>query len=439
MSQRPKHFIFIIPAASALFLSFIFLFSCKPGEKAPGPPSKEVSAEHTQHLLAENKKQAEKKTRYQCPMHPNYTSDKPGECPICGMTLVPIEEEKHEEMEMAMPEGTVRINPEKQQLIGVTFGRVEFKNLEKKIATVAKMTYDETKITDINTKFPGWIENLYVDFAGKLVKRGQPLFSIYSPELVSAQEEYLLALKAKGYFEGKAYSEVTDSTDTLLEAAKRRLLYWDITQDQIKELEKSKKPQKTTVFYAPFTGFVVEKNALQGKFITAGEKLYQLADISTIWVLADIYEYDLPNVSTGQAVSMEFSSFPGEQFVSKIAYIYPYLEEETRTTKVRIVLPNKDFRFKPEMYGNISIKFNLGSKLTVPENAVLDSGKRKLVFVDKGEGYFEPREVKLGIKTDDGYEVLDGLREGEQVVTSANFLIDSESKLKSAITEPHKH
>lgn len=439
MSQRLKQFIFIIPVTTFLFVFFIFLFSCKQRDQAPTPLSKGVSAEHAQHLQAENKKQAEKKTRYQCPMHPNYTSDKPGECPICGMTLVPIEEEKHEEMEMAMPEGTVRINPEKQQLIGVTFGRVEFKNLEKKILTVAKVTYDETKITEINTKFPGWVEKLYVDFAGKLVKRGQPLFSIYSPELVSAQEEYLLALKAKVYFEGKAYSDVSSNTETLVEAAKRRLLYWDMTQDQIKELEKSKKPQKTAVFYAPFGGFVVEKNALQGKFVMPGEKLYQLADISTIWVLADIYEYDLPNVSTEQEVSMEFSSFPSEQFAGKISYIYPYLEEETRTTKARIVLPNRDFRFKPEMYGNINIKINLGRKLTVPESAVLDSGKRKLVFIDKGEGYFEPREVKLGIKTDDGYEVLDGLREGEQVVTSANFLIDSESKLKSAIKEPHKH
>jgi len=437
MSRRLKHFIFVIPLTTFLFVSFFFLFSCRQRDQAP--LSKEASAEHAQHLLAENKKQAEKKTRYQCPMHPNYTSDKPGECPICGMTLVPIEEEKQEEMEMAMPEGTVRINPEKQQLIGITFGRVEFKNLEKKVTTVAKMTYDETKITDINTKFPGWIEKLYVDFTGKLVKRGQPLFSIYSPELVSAQEEYLLALKAKVYFEGKPYSDVTGSTDTLLEAAKRRLLYWDMTQDQIKELEKSKKPQKTTVFSAPFTGFVVEKNALQGKFVMAGEKLYQLADISFIWVLADIYEYDLASVSTGQEVSMEFSSLPGEQFVGKITYVYPYLEEETRTTKVRIVLPNKDFRFKPEMYGNISIKLNLGRKLTLPESAVLDSGKRKLVFVDRGEGYFEPREVKLGIKTDDGFEVLEGLKEGERVVTSANFLIDSESKLKSAIKEPHKH
>ncbi|MEW6456705.1 MAG: efflux RND transporter periplasmic adaptor subunit [Acidobacteriota bacterium] len=422
---------------SLLFLFIVFSTSCKKTEQTEKIKSKETSMEHAEHKHSGDKKQAEKKTLYHCPMHPNYISDKPGECPICGMTLVPIEEEEHEKMEM--PEGTVRISPEKQQLIGVTFGKAEYRNLEKIIRTVARFTYDETKLTYINTKFPGWIEKLYVDYTGKLVKKGQPLFSIYSPELVSAQEEYLLALKAKGYFEGKVYNEVTSSTDTLLDSARRRLIYWDITEEQIKELEKSRRPLKTMEFYAPFTGFVVEKNILQGKYVMPGENLYRIADISNIWVLADIYEYELPFVSIGQNATVELPYFPGEQFIGKITYIYPYLETETRTVKVRIEFPNKDFKLKPDMYGNINLKLNLGEKLTIPESAVLDSGKRKLIFIDRGEGYFEPREVKLGSKIDDYYEVIEGVKEGEKVVTSANFLIDSESKLKSAIKKPHEH
>ncbi len=422
---------------SLLFLFIIFLNSCKRTEKVEKIESKETSMEHAKHKHSEDKREAEKKTLYHCPMHPNYISDKPGECPICGMNLVPIEEEEHAKMEM--PEGTVKITPEKQQLIGVTFGKVEYRNLEKVIRTVARVTYDETKLTYITTKFPGWVEKLYADYTGKLLKKGQPLFSIYSPELVSAQEEYLLALKAKGYFVGKVYDEVKSSTDNLLDSARRRLIYWDITEEQIKELEKSRKPLKTMEFYAPCTGFVIEKNVLQGKYVMPGETLYTIADISNIWVLADIYEYELPFVSIGQTTTVELPYFPGEQFTGKITYIYPYLETETRTVKVRIELPNKDFKLKPDMYGNINLKVNLGVKLTIPESAVLDSGMRKLIFIDRGEGYFEPREVKLGSKIDDYYEVIEGVREGEKVVTSANFLIDSESKLKSAIKKLHEH
>ncbi len=420
-----------------LFLFMIFSTYCKRTEKSEKVIPKETHIKHAEHKHSEDEKKAAKKTLYHCPMHPNYISDKPGECPICGMNLVPIEEEEHEKMEMI--EGTVKITPEKQQLIGVTIGKVEYRNLEKVIRTVARVAYDETKLTYINTKFPGWVEKLYVDYTGKLVKKGQPLFSIYSPELVSAQEEYLLALKAKEYFESKIYDEVKSSTYELLDSAKRRLIYWDITEEQIKELEKSKKPLKTMKFYSPFTGFVINKNILQGKYVLPGENLYTIADISSIWILADIYEYELPFVSIGQTASIELLYFPGEQFAGKITHIYPYLENETRTVKVRIELPNRDFKLKPDMYGIVNLKVNLGTKLTIPESAMLDSGKRKLIFIDIGDGYFEPREVIIGLKIDDYYEVIDGVKEGERVVTSANFLIDSESKLKSAIKKLHEH
>ncbi|MGQ9619087.1 MAG: efflux RND transporter periplasmic adaptor subunit [Candidatus Aminicenantia bacterium] len=394
----------------------------------------------TEHLHAktspsENEK-LEKKTLYHCPMHPDYISDKPGECPICGMTLVPIEEE-HEKM--AMPEEAVKITPEKQQLIGVKFGRVEYRNIEKVIRTVAKVTYDETRTTYINTKFSGWVEELYVDYTGKLVKKGEPLFAIYSPELVSAQEEYLLALKARNYFNNKTYSEVSISANSLIESSRKKLIYMDIKEEQIRELERTGKPLKTMIFYAPFTGFVIEKDILKGKYVIPGENLYKIADIANIWILADIYEYELPFLSQGLQAVVEIPYLPGEQFTGKITYIYPYLENETRTVKLRIELPNKEFKLKPDMFGNIIIKVELGRRLTIPEEAVMDSGERKIVFIDKGKGFFEPREVKLGAKSGDFYEVLEGVEEGEKVVTSANFLIDSETKLKSALKRSHQH
>jgi RND family efflux transporter MFP subunit len=420
---------------SILSLLILFFFSCKGDrEEARVSPSKQMEHQHGE-THEESKK--DKKIIYHCPMHPGYTSDKPGECPICGMTLVPVEEEHEHKEEMA--EGAVRISPEKQQLIGVKFDNVEFRNLIKEIKTVARITYDERRMIFINTKFSGWIEDLYVDYTGKLIKKGDPLFSIYSPEIVSAQEEYLLALKAKNLFEGKAYSEIPKGTDALLDSSKRRLIYWDIKEEQIKELERTGKPLKNLVFYSPVTGFVIEKNVLKGKYVMPGENLYKLADISNIWILADIYENDLPLISIGQEASIELPYIPGEKFSGKITYIYPYLENETRTVKVRIELPNRDFKLKPDMFGNIIVNVEIGRRLTVHEDAVIYTGERKIVFVDRGEGLFEPREVKLGLKTGDYYEVLNGLREGERVVTSANFLIDSESKLKSAIKKVHEH
>ncbi|MEW5900649.1 MAG: efflux RND transporter periplasmic adaptor subunit [Acidobacteriota bacterium] len=489
MPKKKMNPILALTAVIIVGGSLILTFSCK--KKAEEQPLMEASAEHAGHAQMQPEakqepqkpeaKKEKKETIYHCPMHPNYTSDKPGNCPICGMTLVPVEEEQatpppakkkimyrssmnpneisekpgKDSMGMDMvpfevEEGgevsevggrvTVKISPERQQLIGVTFGQAEIRDLHHILRTVAKFTYDETKIVDVNTKFPGWVERLDVDFQGQLVRSGVPLFSIYSPELVAAQEEYLLASKAGGLLVSAESAPARPERDPLVEGAKRKLLLWDITETQIKELERTQTLMKTMVFYAPFTGYVIEKNVLKGKYVMPGETLYKLADISTIWVLADVYEYELPLVSRGQQVTVELPYFPGESFTGKITYIYPYLADMTRTAKVRVELPNRDFKLKPDMYGTISIHLDLGPKLSVPASAVLDSGTRKLVFIDRGEGYFEPREVKLGIRAGDFYEVIAGLQEGERVVTSANFLVDSESKLKAAIKAPtHKH
>ena len=329
--------------------------------------------------------------------------------------------------------GTVQISPEKQQLIGVKFGTVEMRPLEKVIRTVGRIDYDEKRIVTVSPKIGGWIEDLYVDFTGKFVSKGEPLLTIYSPELVSTQEEYLIALRAKRDLSKSPFPEVAGSGDSLAESAKRRLKLWDISDEQIKALEETGQSRKTLTLYSPFSGFVLEKAAYKGMNVMPGVALFKLADLSVVWLYADIYEYELPSIRLGQQASVQLSYIPGEIFTGKAIYIYPSLNPETRTAKVRFELPNPHGKLKPEMYANVEIKVHLGQKLTVPEGAIIDTGLRQLAIIDKGNGYFEPREVKVGSKVDNYYEVIKGLKAGERVVTSANFLIDSESKLKEAM------
>ena len=347
-----------------------------------------------------------------------------------GLTMESIQKEG--KMEEVVP-GTVQISPEKQQLIGVKFGTVEMRPLEKVIRTVGRVDYDEKRIVTVSPKIGGWIEDLYVDFTGRFVKQGEPLLTIYSPELVSTQEEYLIALRAKRDLSKSPFPEVAGSGDSLAESAKRRLKLWDINDDQIKALEESGQAKKTLTLYSPFSGFVLEKAAYKGMNVMPGVALFKLADLSVVWLYADVYEYELPFVRLGQQASVQLASMPGETFTGRAIYIYPSLNPETRTAKVRFELPNPHGKLKPEMYANVEIKVHLGQKLTVPEGAIIDTGLRQLAIIDKGNGYFEPREVKVGSKVDNYYEVIKGLKAGERVVTSANFLIDSESKLKEAV------
>jgi Cu(I)/Ag(I) efflux system membrane fusion protein len=347
-----------------------------------------------------------------------------------GLTMEAIE--KTGKVKEVSP-GTVQISPERQQLIGVKIGTVEMRPLEKVIRTVGRVDYDEKRLVTISPKIGGWIEDLYVDFTGKFVQQGEPLLTIYSPELVSTQEEYLLALQAKKSLTKSPFPEVASSGESLAEAAKRRLTLWDISDDQIRVLEESGQVKKTLTLHSPFSGFVLEKTAYKGMNVMPGMALYKLADLSVVWLYADIYEYELPFTRLGQQAAIQLSYLPGETFTGRVIYIYPSLNPETRTAKVRFEFPNRHEKLKPEMYANVEIKVHLGQKLVVPEGAIIDTGIRQLAIIDKGSGYFEPREVKVGAKVDDYYEVIKGLKAGERVVTSANFLIDSESKLKEAL------
>lgn len=347
-----------------------------------------------------------------------------------GLTLESIRKEGRVQ---EIAPGTVQISPERQQLIGVRFGTVERRALQKVVRTVGRIDYDEKRIGIVSPKISGWIEELHVDFTGQFVRKGAPLLAIYSPELVSTQEEYLLALKAKRDWSQSPFSEVAGGGTLLADSARRRLRLWDISDAQIQALEDSREPRKTLTLYSPFTGHVLEKMVNKGQFVDAGMALYKIADLSVVWLIADIYESELPAIRVGQTAAIRMAYYPGEVFTGKAIYIYPYLDAQTRTAKVRYEFANPHGKLKPEMFADVEIGVRLGDKLAVPEGAVIDTGVRQVAIVDRGAGYFEPREVRLGVKAGDVFEVLDGLKAGERVVTSANFLIDSESKLKEAV------
>jgi Cu(I)/Ag(I) efflux system membrane fusion protein len=349
----------------------------------------------------------------------------------------------------------VEISPEQQQLIGVKTVKVSLKPLQKVIRTVGRIEADERRLATINTKIEGWIEKLHVDYTGRYVKKGEPLAEIYSPELLATQQEFISTLKWAGKQTGTAQppepahsghdhsSQATGNepvselqkmlskdAGAALDAARQRLRLWDISEAQIKHIEQTGKPVRTLTLYSPVRGFVTQKMAIQGMKVMPGEKLFDIADLATLWIVADIYEYELLFVKVGQPAIITLSYFPGRKFSSKIDYIYPTISADTRTAKIRLTLPNPGGQLKPQMFTNVEIRISLGKRLVIPESAVIDTGTSQVVYVEKGEGAFEPREVMLGLRADGAVEVLRGIKSGEKVVSSANFLIDSEAQLK---------
>ena len=332
---------------------------------------------------------------------------------------------------------SLQIPPEKQQLIGVKTVEVSLRSLEKVIRTVGRIEYDERKLATVNIKIEGWIEKLYVDYTGKYVKKGGALAEIYSPELFATQQEFINLVKWSKTQNTEGFGKMlAQDAQQILEAARERLRLWDITDSQIKKIEESGKPIRTLTIYSPVSGYIVQKMALQGMRVMPGEKLFDVADLSTVLVIADIYEYELPLIKMGDTAKINLSYFPGKEFFSTIDFIYPTLSEETRTTKVRFTIPNSDGALKPNMYTDVQVKIDLGTKLAIPAEAVIDTGERHVVYVDKGGGNFEPREVALGLKGNGMVEVIRGLNAGERVASAANFLIDSEAKLKGVVPLP---
>ncbi|MFQ5650821.1 MAG: efflux RND transporter periplasmic adaptor subunit [bacterium] len=375
---------------------------------------------------------------YTCTMHPSVKVKKPGTCPICAMDLVPVYQAGAGPQTGAKDKQvrTVNIPLYQQQLIGVQRDTVKLRPVAKTIRTVGHVTFNERKIAAVNLKFSGWIEKLYVNYTGQLVTQGQPLFDIYSPELVSTQEEYLLALMGSSQQRRTTNSSSGNGDNrknSLLKSVRERLLLWGISEKQMTQIEKAGAPRLKLTFYSPISGYVLEKNTLQGRHAKEGTDLYTIADLSEVWVLADIYEYELPFIKVGQEASIRLSYDPGANYTGRVDYIYPTLQARTRTAQIRLVFPNPDLKLKPDMYAEVEIAVNEGEQLTIPETAVLNTGVRQLVFVDRGNGRFEPREIKLGVKVGRAYAVVEGLAAGEVVVKSGNFLIDAEAHVQGVL------
>jgi Cu(I)/Ag(I) efflux system membrane fusion protein len=348
------------------------------------------------------------------PMHPQYKSDKPGKAPDCGMDLVPVYDEAKG--------NSFTMSPQSQQLIGVATGVVERRSIGRTIRTNVRIAADETRLAKVTTKFDGYIEQLYVNFTGQAVRKGQPLFTIYSPDLLAAQQEYLLAVHASTHVPG------------LLDASRQRLHLWDISDAELRQLERTGTPKKSLTISSPVSGVVTQKMAVAGARVMAGEPLYDIANLDHVWALADVYESELPYVHNGAAATV---TILGRPYTGRVTFIAPTVNEMTRTVTVRIELPNGDRALKPEMFGEAMIAEPQRDALVVPDSAVLQSGARNLVFVVNGSNgsNVEPREVQVGAKTDNYYEIRSGVTEGEKVATQANFLIDSESRLKSAVAQ----
>lgn len=392
----------------------------------------EAGAGHADHGGMTEAKPGERKVLYWYDaMNPGMHTDKPGKAPD-GMDLVPMYADTGE-MTENMPPGTVKISATKQQLIGVRTGTVKREPVSRAIRTVAQVMADETKIARVHVKIAGWVDQIYVDFVGKLVRKGQPLFTFYSPDLVATQQEYLIARRAERDLRTSPFSDVAKGSETLLQAARERLRLWDISDDQIQKLDETGQVSRTVTMYSPVDGFVMKRDVYEQMYLRPETELYEIVDLSTVWVNAEIYEYEVPFVKVGQPAVMRLSYYPGKAYPGKIVYIYPTVDPATRTVKVRLEFPNPELDLKPDMFAEVQLDISYGTPVFVPQEAVLDSGTEQIVFVALGQGYFEPRKVQLGPRLDDRVIVLSGLKPGEEIVTSGNFLIDSESRLKNAM------
>jgi RND family efflux transporter MFP subunit len=338
--------------------------------------------------------------------------------------------------ETAAAEGppTIQIPPERQQQIGVKFAAVVLQPARIEIRAAGRVAPDETRIAHIHTKVTGWIEEVFVNFVGQPVRKGQPLFTIYSPDLVASQEEYLLALRGRRELKDSPFSQVSEGSSELLQAARRRLELWDMTPAQIGALETTGKVSRTVAVFSPVSGVVTERAAYHhGRTVTPDLDLYTIVDLSRVWVLAEVYEYEMEHVKVGQAAEIElpYEDQP-KNLVGRVTFVAPFLDPKSRTVLVRIEFPNSGQILKPEAFVNVRLRRDLGPRLIVPKDAVMETGKGQYVFVDKGDGYLEPRPVKAGLEVDQGRVVMQGLREGERVASAANFILDSESRLKGA-------
>jgi RND family efflux transporter MFP subunit len=331
------------------------------------------------------------------------------------------------------PRAAVQIDLRRQQLVNVRTVRVERRPLVATLRTVGVVRYDETRVTDVNVKVEGWVRDLFVDSTGGHVISGQPLFALYSPELVATQNDYLLALRARDRLRESPLADVRAHAERLVDAARQRLVLWDLPRDQIARIEESREADAALVFRSPVSGYVIDKRVVEGQHVTPGQSLYTIADLSTVWIEADLYEQDLARVRVGTPAIVTLNAYPGERVTARVSFLYPFVGEQSRTAKIRLVLANHGTRVKPGMYANVELRASSGTGLVIPPDALLDSGREQVVFVAQGDGFFEPRPVRVGQRIDDGIEILQGLDEGDVVAAGAAFFLDSESQLRASL------
>lgn len=410
-------------------------------------------------------KPEKKAAGYHCPMHPHIKSDHPGDCPICGMKLVPDEAPGaaqttgrilyyHDPGQPAFKSDKPGINPEtghdlvpvyetpspglvmipaeKQQWIGLKTGLAEMHAGVETIRVNGRVAVDETRIVRVQTRFEGWIDKVHVDFTGRFVRQGEPMLTLYSPELVAGQQEYLLARRAQDTLAHSMVPGIAVHNSALADAARTRLTHhWGLDETTLAEIEKTGQPRRTTTLYAPASGFVLARNAFPNQMVKPDMELYTLADLSHVWIYAEVYESDMAGIRLGQTALVSPAYAPGRKFRARVTYILPQVDPQTRTLKVRLEADNPDLSLRPDLFLNVEFPLARPARLSVPEDAVIDTGTAQLVYLDLGEGRFEPRRVEAGERYDGRVEILSGLQPGQRIVTGGAFLVDSESRIRS--------
>lgn len=440
----------LLPVIFVIALTIIL--SCLPG-CGKGEDKTQISETNThQH----------KKEYYTCTMHPQVISDKPGVCPICGMELVKKVSDDTDQSSNVSPhdmEGMVSLSGRKQQLANVSTVKVQSENLTKEISSYSYLDFAEQNRITISARFNGRIEKLFVNKTGDYVKKGQPLFEVYSPDLVQAQNDYLIALK--GVSQRDNFSKTanlissnnpvnSNGDNILLNSSRKRLELLGLTDNQIKNLESTGDVKLTLTYYAPYSGTVIDKKVQEGMYVNEGATIYEIADLSTLWNIAEVYESDLAAVKPGSKVKLHLKAYPGEEFEGKVTFIYPVVDQQTRTVKIRSEFTNRSNKLKPQMYGETVFTSSFGKGLLIPADAIIFTGKRSVVWVktsdpannNQGSGtsaMFEAREIQTGNKFNDKYQIISGLNEGDEVAATGGFLIDSESQLKSGMPTGHQH
>lgn len=378
----------------------------------------------------QGKQAAQEQVLYTCAMHPFIIKDKPGSCPICGMQLIKKvagAQANAKELEML---SHVSLSPTQQVMANVATVEVKAMPFDKEINAVGIVQYDQARQAKVTSWVAGRLDRLIVNRVGDYVTKDKPVAEIYSPDLVSTQQEYLLALKSRDQLKSSPIQSISQGGEGLVASASQRLKLWGVKDHQIAELEKSGKPSIRLPIYTPLAGVVIEKIALQGQYVNMGDTLFTIADLSTVWVEAEVYENEFPFIKLGQRVEIASQSYPGKTFIGRVSYIYPFLDPKTRTVKVRVEIANRGLKLKPDMFVNAKVKAPLGNVLAVPVAAVMDTGQRQVVWVEMQAGMFEPRDVKVGARVGDNLQILSGLKAGEKVASTGGYLIDSEAQLK---------